>query len=360
MINRIVLSFLAMTSLLLSCNRKEAISPEIKNITESVYSSGIVKSVNQYEVFTKTNGVVEKIFVKEGMYIKKGDPLFQIDNQNARLSAENARLASIANDYKLNSERLNDALNAVELANKKLTDDSLLYVRQQNLWNNKIGSLVEVEQKKLNFENAKVALYRAKVVYEDLKRQLTLASGQSKNNLKIAELIEDDLIVRSAVDGIVYKINIEQGELATNMSPLGVIGEENFVIELDIDEFDIVKIKNGQRVIIRMDSYKSQVFEAKVTSIYPMMNERTRTFKAEAVFINKPEILHPNLTLEANIIINEKQNALTIPTNYLANDSTVMLENGTMQKIKTGLTDYNLTEIVSGITADSKIALPEK
>lgn len=109
-----------------------------------------------------------------------------------------------------------------------------------------------------------------------------------------------------------------------------------------------------------MDSYKAQVFEAVISDIYPMMNERTRTFKVQASFTQKPEVLYPNLTLEANIVISEKQNVLTIPTSFLLTDSTVMLEDETIQKVQIGLSDYNLTEIKGGINASSKITIPRK
>ncbi len=163
------------------------------------------------------------------------------------------------------------------------------------------------------------------------------------------------------MDGKVYSINKEQNELVTTQQPIAVIGDaEVFLIELNIDEHDIVKIKTGQQVLIRMDSYKGEVFEGLISSIDPMMNERTRTFKAEATFVKKPATLYPNLTVEANIVISTKQNALTIPRNYLVNDSSVMLSNGDLQKVKTGLMDYNLVEVTDGITATTKIILPEK
>jgi len=353
--------YLAIALLLFSCkNKKESISPEIKDISESVYASGIVKSKNQYEVFSKTNGILETIFIKEGMQIKKGDPLFKIENKNAKFNTDNARLSSNANDYLQNPAKLNDSKNAIQLAKKKLANDSLMLLRQKNLWEKNIGSKIELEQKQLNYENAKAAFAHAKASDDDLKRQLKLISDQSKNNLQIAESSESDLIIRSNVDGIVYKINKEKGELVTSLSAIAIIGQNEFIIELNIDEFDIVKMKIGQQVIVRMDSYKSQVFDATVSSIYPIMNERTRTFKAEAVFVKAPEKLFPNLTMEANIVIDIKKNALTIPRNYLVNDSTVILENGKPQIIKTGLMDYNLVEILSGIVSGSKIILPER
>ncbi|MCO4291985.1 efflux RND transporter periplasmic adaptor subunit [Solitalea sp. MAHUQ-68] len=350
-----------MTFLFLSCNRKkEIITPEVKNITESVYASGIIKSENQYEVYTKANGIVNRIAVKEGDYVKKGQLLFRIENPNAKLSVDNARLNAEVNDYYTNSEKLKEAYNSIQLALKNLSNDSLVFERQKMLWNQNIGSKVELEQKELAFEKSKVTLMQARVNYDDLKRQLYLAYQQSQNNLKIAQTFEKDMEILSALEGIVYKIDIKEGELATVASPLAVIGEEKFVIELNIDEFDIVKITKGQKVIIRLDAYKSQTFSAVILSIYPMMNERTRTFKVKAVFTQEPKVLYPNLTLEASIIINKKQHALTIPTRFLLSDSTVMLENETLKKVKIGLSDYNLTEIKSGITANSKIIIPKK
>lgn len=341
-------------------NKTETITPSIANVVESVYASGIVKSENQYEVYTTSNGLVENIFMKEGEPVKKGAPIFQIENVNSKLSVQNALLSYLANDYKRNQEKLSEAKKSIEIAQKSLSNDSFLFVRQQALWRQSIGSRVELEQKELSFENAKLNLKKAEVTYEDINRQLKLASEQSKNNLKIAQATENDLIIRSAEDGYVYKINVKQGELANSGSPLAIIGKKDFIIEFNVDEFDIVKISKGQRVIIRMDSYQNQIFEAQISFIYPMMNERTRTFKVEAVFTLKPEVLYPNLTLEANIIINEKKNVLTIPTSYLLNDSSVILEDRTIKKLKTGLKDYSITEIVSGIDKDTKIRMPKK
>lgn len=348
--------------LVTSCTTKDtSIQPEVKNITESVYASGIIKSKNQYQVFSKSIGILQTAFAKEGDIVKKGDALFQLNNDNARLTTDNARLAAANSDYTSNLDKLEDLKNVISVARKKFTTDSLLLTRQKNLWENKIGTKIELEQRELNFENSKTSLASATVKYDDLQKQLKLLSGQSQNNLLISKTLESDLLIKSEVDGKVYSINKEQNELVTTQQPIAVIGDaEVFLIELNIDEHDIVKIKTGQQVLIRMDSYKGEVFEGLISSIDPMMNERTRTFKAEATFVKKPVTLYPNLTVEANIVISTKQNALTIPRNYLVNDTSVMLSNGKLQKVKTGLMDYNLVEVTDGITATTKIILPEK
>lgn len=360
MISRKTIAIFIIILSFFSCNRKtETISPKIKNITESVYASGMILSQNQYEVYPKENGIVNNISIKEGDYVKIGQLLFTLESPNAKIAADNAKLNAIINDYDANREKLTEANNSIQLAIKNLNNDSILFERQKNLWNQNVGTKIELEQRALKYEKSKVELKQAQIYYNDLKRKLALASQQSKNNLKIAQTLEKDLEIRSTLEGLVYKIDIKKGEMASPTVPLAVIGGKIFLIELNIDELDIVKVKKGQKVFIRMSSYKSQIFGALITDIFPMMNERTRTFKVQAAFMQKPEVLYPNLTLEANIMINEKQKVLTIPTRFLLSDSTVMLEDETVQKIKSGLSDYNLTEIKSGLNINSKIIIPK-
>ena len=350
------ISIVLSVSLVVGCsNSTETITPKRSNITESVYAAGIVKSTNQYEVFAELNGKIETIFVKEGDSVQRGSPLFKLENNSTKLTTKNARATAVANDYQRNKTKLLEAKNAINLAQKKVSNDSILLERQRILWGKNIGSKIELEQQELSYENAKANLKKANVVHEDLNRQLKLASEQSKNNLQIAQSAERDLIIRSEFDGVVYKINAKKGEFASGTKPLAVLGKRDFSIEFNVDELDIVKIKTGQKVIVRMDSYEAQVFEATISFIYPMMDERKRAFRVEALFTKTPKVLYPNLTLEANIIIHEKRNVLTIPTIYLIDETAVMLEDGTIRSIKIGLKDYNTVEVLDGIDQHTKI-----
>lgn len=88
------------------------------------------------------------------------------------------------------------------------------------------------------------------------------------------------------------------------------------------------------------------------------MNDRSKSFLAEATFTNPPKQLYPNVTFEANIIIAIKEKALTIPRNYLLNDSTVLGSNGDKIIITTGLKDYKKIEVLSGLTEQDEIIKP--
>ena len=163
------------------------------------------------------------------------------------------------------------------------------------------------------------------------------------------------------LDGKVYFIYPKRGEIISPQTALAVIGDANaFYLELEIDEYDIVKVKVGQEMLITMDSYKNEVFEARVTKIDPLMNERTKTFLVEAEFTKKPPVLYPNLTVEANIIIQTKEKAITIPRNYLINDSFVLVNKTERKPVKTGIKDYQRIEIVEGLSDKDVIYKPKE
>jgi hypothetical protein len=66
------------------------------------------------------------------------------------------------------------------------------------------------------------------------------------------------------------------------------------------------------------------------------------------------------LTLEANIELNKKENALIIPRSYLIDDEYVWISKKEKKKIKTGLKDYKNVEVLEGLTAKDEIFKPVK
>lgn len=344
-----------------ACQKQpESTQATLEPITESVYASGIIKSKNQYQVYSTVGGLLQTILVKEGDLVKKGDPLFLIQSENPRLSVENAKLAAEFADLNTQGDRLRELKAAIEIARSKMLNDSILLVRQRGLWAQQIGSKVELEQRELAFASAANNFEATLLRYRDLQKQLKFAAAQSQKQLSISKNIAQDYVVRSQSDGRVYSISRELGEIVNVQSPLAVIGDaERFVAELQIDENDIVRVQRGQRVFLTMDSYSGKVFEAVISKIELLMNERTRTFTAEADFTQRPPKLYPNLNTEANILLSTKEQALTIPRSYLIADSLVLLANKEKRRVVTGLKDYQKVEIISGLSAGESILKPQ-
>lgn len=339
---------------------KDAIEPVSSGITESVYASGTIKSKDQYQAYSTASGIIKEVYVKEGDSVQTGSPIMLVTSESQRLSKANAELAAVLSDFNSNQGKLNEAKLQEELAFNKMKNDSLLYFRQVALWQQQIGSKIELEQRQLSYENSKTVWYSAKVRRDDLSRQLTIAEKQAVNNIGIAASLGGEYVLKSEMPGKVYFLYKTKGELVSPQTPVAVIGSANeFIIELQVDENDITRIESGQKVLITMDAYKGEVFEAFITRVLPMMDDRTKSFTVEAAFLKTPDKLHPNTSLEASIIIREKQNALLLPRSYVKNDSIVNRKNGGITTVKTGIKDYQYIEIISGISADDKIIKPE-
>ncbi len=354
------LKILSLLLFFASCKSKqEKLKPTEEKITESVYASGIIISNNQYKVFSTVNGVIATIVVKEGDVVKKGDAIIRLVNTNAQLITENAALSANYSAATNNAEKLNELQIATNLTKAKMNEDALLQQRQQNLWNDSIGSKYELEQRQLAYKSSVTAYQSAQLRYTQLQKQISFQANQSQTNLQIASTIKNDYIIKADVDGKVYNIIMKQGEMVNTMSPVAIIGDaNNFMMELQVDEFDINRIKIGQKIILSMDSYKGQVFEASVTKINPIMNDKSKSFTVESVFIKQPATLYPNLTCEANIIIQQKELAITIPRNYLLTGDSVWIEKDKKRKVIIGLKDYQKVEIISGITTNDFIYKP--
>ncbi len=353
--------FIYLTVLFLfSCRHTtEQISPVRESITESVYASGIIKSKNQYQVFSNVSGVIKQVMVTEGDLVKKGDPLFRLSDATARLNRDNARIAAEYAAVPANADKLNQVKIDIEVAKANMLNNASLLEKQRNLWSQGIGTGNDLDQRQLTYTNSVKAYDAARLRYSDLQKQLNFQSKQAQKNVELSNSNAGDFIVKSEVTGKVYNVLKELGEIVTIQNPVAIIGDENsFIIELQVDDYDITRIQPGQKLVLTMDSYKGQVFEATISKIDPLMNAQTKSFTVEAIFNVPPAALYPNLTVEANIIIQVKDHVLTIPRNYVTDDNMVILSTKEKRKVTIGLRDYQKAEIVSGITEHDILLKP--
>ncbi len=337
-------------------NKQESIRPTLEAITASVYASGTIKSNDQHEIFSKVNGVIEKVLVKEGEQVKKGQAIIQLTNTAPQLNYENAKLLANYSSEHSNHEKLTQANTELEVAKLKLDNETSLLDRQNKLWANEIGTKNELDQRVLSYKNA-LSTYNASMLkLNDLKKQIEFQSKQTEKTAAISSSNLLDYIITSDIAGRVYGLNKLQGEMVTTQQAVAVVGNANqFYIELHVDEYDIVKMRPGQKTLISLDSYKGQVFEAVVQKIYPLMDQKSKSFKVDAYFTKQPANLFSNLSAEANIIIETKQKALTIPRTYLIDNEFVYLTNKEKRKVKVGLMDYEKVEILGGISSNDEL-----
>lgn len=356
------IQLISLLLLILSCSEKrDKIRPTERPLTESVYASVTIQPDSLYQAYAVVSGILDQNFVEEGQLISRDEALVQIINSTPKLNAQNAKftLELAKENYNGSSAILNSINEEIIAANLKYKNDSINYYRQNNLWKQKIGSKIDYDTKKLNYELALNSLKLLQSKYDRTKNELQTAVKQSENNYQTALITTKDFTVKSKINGKIYALYKEPGELVNTMEPLASIGSvSHFIIEMLVDEVDIVRISVGQKVLIHLDAYHSKIFKGHVSKIYPKKDERNQTFKVEAVFENVPAILYPGLSGEANIIIAKKDKVLTIPKAYLIDDNKVKTDTGLIP-ITTGLQNMEYVEVTFGINKDTYIYKPE-
>jgi len=360
---KLVNYYIPLLFLISACSgKKDHTKAVIKDITVSLYASANVKAKDEYTVLSTVPGIIKRINVEPGDQVKAGDLLFVLENREAGLTAANARqvLNFTASNSQPNSEQLQEAKYQVQAAKEKYQLDSAFYYRQKNLWEQNIGTRFDFDQRQLAFTTSKINYDAAVKSLSQLKKQLKNDLELSKINYSISKKRQTDYLIKSEIDGKVFDVIKNKGQLITTQTALGILGRpDQFYLEMDVDEKDITKVKSGQQVEITMDSYKGQSFTGQVSKIYPIMDERSRTFKVEAVFLNPPGKLYPNLTAEVNIVVAVKKMAVLIPRGYLDRNNCIWLKDGVKRKVITGVRDESNVEILRGLDTLETIYKPD-
>ncbi|MEZ4791122.1 MAG: efflux RND transporter periplasmic adaptor subunit [Flavobacteriales bacterium] len=338
----------------------ETTKPAIGPITESVYASGVVKAAGQYQVYPVATGQVTEVFVREGDTVKAGAPLIRIDDRSTTASARSAsaQVRLLEESASENGPVLVQLQGTLEQAQDRFAVDSANYERQKALWSQQVGSKVELEQRELAYRTSKAAVVRAAKAIKETRDRLRTELAVARNNAAISAAGNDDRTPSSLIDGVVYDLLVEPGELATPQKPVAVLGSaDDLYLELEVDEKDIAHIQVGQEVTVTLELY-DETFRAAVTRIIPLMDPRSRTFTVEARFAERPPRLYPNITAEASIVLQRKDRAMTIPASYLVDGSKVLLDGERKQEVRIGLRDLERVEVLEGIDSTTVIHKP--
>ncbi|HAA14797.1 MAG TPA: hypothetical protein DCE41_25145 [Cytophagales bacterium] len=129
------------------------------------------------------------------------------------------------------------------------------------------------------------------------------------------------------------------------------------LIRLFVAEEDINRVAKGQNVLISLNTYPDETFEAKVSQVFPAFDAQEQSFLIEAEFISRPERVMAGTQLQANIIVGQKAQALVIPTEYLLDGNQVALANQELRTIEVGLSNDRWTEVLAGLEATDELIL---
>ncbi len=273
---------------------------------------------------------------------KAGDPLVQLDTTDL-----DRQIAELERNYRATKER-------TEL---QLKDDPREAIAEEQLANAKrlhgLGRLTD--------EQLKTAQRALDAIRKDLglgkfdREKLEADHKARMDDLKV--LKEKMTVFAPPTDGVVQAPLTWEGALIGGGQPVAIVYSNARIVAAKISEEKFGKVKVGQEANLRLLTYGSQEFKAKVSKLLPTADE-TQRFEVWLEVEADPEILLPNSTGEATITVDKRPGALVIPRRALINNDTVyVVENGVVRRrsVKVGYLALNVAEIREGLREGEQV-----
>lgn len=271
---------------------------------------GRVDADENVSLSTQIPGMITRIQVKVGQEVSKGQVLAETD-------------ASAIH------QQISDLQTNLDLAN-------IMYKKQENLWNQKVGTEMQYLQ--------------AKATKESLEKKM----GTLQEQVRMSKII-------SPINGTVDAVNIKIGQqVMPGMSAINVVNFANLKVKADVAESYSSRVQTGNEVLVLFPDIKDSII-GKVHYASRAINVLTRTFGVE-VLLSSNKNYHPNMV--AKLKINDYKSArpqVVIPIKYIqkgASEVFVLVEeNGkVVKKIITISKEYNgQAEIASGLREGDKL-----
>jgi HlyD family secretion protein len=262
-----------------------------------VVTSGALNPVRLVEVGSQVSGKIDKLYVDFNSQVKAGQILAELDQSllKAKIDQNNANYLSAV----------------ASLERSKVTLDNLKkkYERSLSLFDK---NLISFEEK----EAAEAAYLGAKADLQSSDARL----AQAKSLLDSSKVDLAYATIRSPIDGIVINrlINIGQTVAASFQAPkLFEIANDlsKMQVECDVDEADIGKVKEGQKVRFTVDSFPNETFFGTVNQVRysPTVTSNVVTYTTIVDVDNPGMKLRPGMTATVSIISGEAKNVLRVP-----------------------------------------------
>ncbi len=372
------------------------------DIEQTISATGTVNPVIIVNVGAQVTGKVLKLFADYNSIVKKGDIVAKIDPElyqsdieqgNARLKTALANLESISKNISYAEAKVKSAGAEIKREEAGLAYAKKEYERYVELIQKDLASASERDQKELAYKEALARLDSANAEQNGQKANLSSKRADyeaSFSQVKSAEAaLERDktnldyTIIRSPVDGTVVSREVDEGQTLTArmQTPLLFRIAEDLTkmqVNASIDEADIGRIKTGQQALFTVDAFPYTTFEGilKQVRIAPIIVQNVVTYDVIIKVENKELKLKPGMTANVTIIVEQVSNIVKIPNEALRfippedlklnNLKTGKkagkrlkgkhlrhvwrMKNGSLEHllIKTGITDGEYTELVSG------------
>ena len=311
--------------------------------------AGTVEACQRTKLSTIIGGRIEYLGVKEGDRVSKGQLLLKLWND-----AQQAQAALSQAQVTLAGKRVDEvciaAVNAEKEAKRQaeLRDKGFVSASREEI------ARTEAEVKRASCNTAKADV------------------AQAEARLKATRVEQGRVALYAPFDGTVAKIVGELGEYSTPSPPgvptppaIDLIDDSCLYVKAPMDEVDAPKISVGQPVRVTLDALPGKIIPGKVRRVAPYVSaveKQARTVDVEVDFARPDETgkLLVGYSADVEIILDGRDKVLRIPTAAIQEGGRVLLFNpdsGKLEerKVKTGLANWEYTEILDGLAAGDRI-----
>ena len=351
-------------------------NPIVKNITEIIPANGKIQPVTEVKISPDVSGEIITLNVEEGDQVQAGQVLLQI-KQDQYLSAR---------------DRMKAALNQAkaQLAQQEAQYEQVKLSYQRNLSLYQQGAISEAEFEASSSEYA---------IAEEQLNAARFHVESSQAGLAEAEESLTKTTILSPMNGIVSKLDVERGERVVGTSQMAgtemlrIANFREMEVLVDVNENDIVRIRQRDTALVEVDAYPGRQFTGVVTQIANSAKnigsalEQVTNFEVKVFIL--PESysdlvsegfstpFRPGMSASVSIQTETRRNVVAIPIqcittrtellpdsvrvqlgpNELVEQVFVLQPDNTVEAVtvKSGLQDHMHIDILEGLTVENQV-----
>jgi HlyD family secretion protein len=268
------------------------------NLTVEVSATGTLQPLTQVDISSELSGVVRSVSVNENQRVQKGDVLAELDT--IRLVAQTERAEA---SVKVAEAKIVQARTSLDEAERTLA-------RTQRLSQRGMVSDQALETAIATRDRARSSL---------ATEEANLAIAQAELKLQQADLVKSRIY--APIDGIVLTRSVDPGQTVASSFQAPVLfviaaSLENMELKAAIDEADIGGVKPGQKARFTVDAFSDRQFEAEIRDIAyaSVTTEGVVTYDARLDVDNSDLLLRPGMTATMSVVTRQAQDVLTVPS----------------------------------------------
>ena len=342
---------------------------ESKEIRRNVESVGSLFAYEEVTVSSEIEGRVDDVLVDVGDRVARGQPMvkvspvelqYALDQQRAALRQARARLGLSENGPELKDVR--DAAE-VKKAAADLNDADQKYRRAKAMMDQGLVPQQNLDEVEAKYKSARAAYDLAVQTVENIRHQVE----QYRAAVALAQKKLSDAVIRAPFAGQIKTRSVTPGQyLRVQTAVMVIVNIDPVRARLKVPEKMAAWVKPSQEITLSVEAYPDRTFSGKISRINPSVEEQTRSFEVEALIANQEGLLKPGFFVKAVIPSNRVEKGLFIPygaLQYVYGLYKVYTVEGNLLKekdVKIGERQGDQVEIVEGISAADRVALPAK